>query len=85
MIDINVNGLSGLLGEITKHIPLVDDSDLVEHLRDRMKSTEDLHLHHSGGITDIINSLAEKETYHRYAKTFAAILKYSLMAVQRFC
>ena len=83
--DADVDGLPGLLGEMTKHIPSVDDDDLIEHLRGGMKPIEDLHLSHSGGITGIINSLSEKETYHRYAKTFVAILKYSLMAVQRFC
>src|SRR2546430_85686 len=38
-----------------------------------------------GGITGIVNSLSNKETYHRYAKAFITILKYSPMAVQRFC
>jgi hypothetical protein len=83
--DADVGELPGLLAEMTKRIPSVDDDDLIEHLRGGMKPIEDLHLSHSGSITGIVNSLSEKETYHRYAKTFVAILKYSLMAVQRFC
>jgi hypothetical protein len=62
---------------MTKHIPSVDDDNLIEHLRVGMKPIEDLHLSHSGGITGIINSLSEKEIYHRYAKTFVAILSNS--------
>lgn len=50
-----------------------------------MKPIEELHLSHSGGITGIVNSLAEKEMYQGYTKTFIPILKYSLIAVQRFC
>jgi hypothetical protein len=83
--DNDVDGLPGLLAEITKHIPSVDDNDLIEHLRGGVKLIKDLYLSHSGGITGIVNSLFKKETYYRYAKTFIAILKYSLMVVQRFC
>ena len=83
--DADVDGLPDLLGEMTKHIPSVDDDDLIEHLRGGMKPIEDLHLSHNGCITGIINSLSEKETFHRYAKTIVAILKYFLMVVQRFC
>ena len=50
-----------------------------------MEPVEDLHPSHMGGITGIVNSLSNKETYHRYAKAFITILKYSPMAVQRFC
>ncbi|MCJ1249923.1 hypothetical protein MMC30_007149 [Trapelia coarctata] len=79
--DADVDGLPGLLEEMTKHIPSVNNDDLIKHLRGGMKPNEDLHLSHSGGITGIVNSLSKKETYHRYAKTVIAILKYSLMAV----
>jgi len=54
-------------------------------MRGHMNPMEDLCLSHTGGITAMINSLAAKETYHRYSKTIIAILKYSLMAIQRFC
>jgi hypothetical protein len=70
---------------MTKHIPSLDDGDLIEYLRGPKKPIEDLRLSHTGGITAMINSLAAKETYHGYTKTVIAILKYSLMAVQRFC
>jgi hypothetical protein len=59
--DADVGGLPGLLGEMTKHIPSVDDDDLIEHLRGDVKPIEDLHLSHSGGITGIVNSLSEKD------------------------
>jgi hypothetical protein len=81
MTDADVDELPGLLREITKHILLINDDDLIEHLKGDMKPIEDLYLNHSGGITGIVNSLAEKETYYRYAKTFISILKYSLMAI----
>jgi hypothetical protein len=73
--DADVERLTPLLSEITRHIPSIDDSSLIEHLRGGMEPIETLRLRHSGGIVVIINSLAERETYHRYAKTFTAILK----------
>jgi hypothetical protein len=81
----DINRLSGLLREMIKHIPSLDDGDLIEYLRGPMKPIKDLCLSHTGGIIAMINSLATKETYHRYIKTIIAILKYSLMAIQRFC
>jgi hypothetical protein len=81
MSDIDVNGLSNLLEEITKHIPSVDNDDLIKYLKSGIKLIEDLYLSHSGSITGIINSLFKKETYYRYAKTFVAILKYSLITI----
>jgi hypothetical protein len=85
MTDDDMAELPCLLSEMTKHIPSIDDNDLIEHLRGGVKPIEDLHSGHGTGITGIVNRLAEKETYHRYSKTFTAILKYSLLAVQRFC
>lgn len=85
MIDADVEQLTPLLSEITRHIPSVDDSSLIEHLRGGVELIEILRLRYGGGIIVTINSLAERERYHRYAKTFTAILKYSLLAVQRFC
>jgi hypothetical protein len=83
--NTDVDRLPLLLGEMTKHIPPVDDDDLIGYLRGWLRPINNLHLSHSGGITDIINSLAKGETYHRFAKTFTTILKYSLLAVQRYC
>jgi hypothetical protein len=74
-----------MVEEMTKHIPSIDDDDLIEDLRGVVGPIENHHVKRSGGITGIINSLAERETYHKFAKTFTAILKYSLLAVQRFC
>jgi hypothetical protein len=85
MFDTDVDGLPDLFRKIMKYILSVNDDDLIKHLKGGMKFIEDFYLSHSGGITDIINSLSEKETYYRYAKIFVAILKYSLIAVQRFC
>lgn len=85
MTNDDVGGLPRLLGEMTKHIPLVEDDDLIEYLKGGVKPIEDLHSIHGAGIAGLVNRLAEKEMFHGYSKTFTAILKYSLMAVQRFC
>jgi hypothetical protein len=64
MFDIDVDGLPGLLGEITKYILSVNNNNLIEHLRGGMKPIENLYLNYSGGITSIINSLSKKEIYY---------------------
>jgi hypothetical protein len=68
--DADMDGLPDLLSLMTKHTPPVDDDDLIEHLRGGVEPIEDLPPSHSGGITGIVNSLLEKETYDRYSKTF---------------
>jgi len=85
MTEDDVDGLPRLLKEMTKHISLVDDNDLIDHLRGGVKSIEEFYMSYGGGITDIVNRLVERETYHSYFKIFTAILKYFLLAVQRFC
>jgi hypothetical protein len=82
--NTDANRLPRLLREMTKHIPPVDDDDLIGHLMGWLGPTDNLHLSRSGGITNIVNRLAQRETYHRFAKTFTTILKYSLLAVQRY-
>jgi hypothetical protein len=81
MSDTDVDGLPGLLEEMTKYILSVNDNDLIKYLKGGMKLIEDLYLNYSDSITGIINSLSEKETYYRYAKIFVAILKYFLITV----
>jgi hypothetical protein len=81
VINIYVSGLSNLFGEMMEHILLIDDNNLIEYLKNDMKSIEKFNLNYSDGITDIVNNLTEKETYHRYVKTFISILKYFLIAV----
>jgi hypothetical protein len=81
---IRCANLLALLPEMTQHISPVDDHDLIEHLRGSLDPIQTLHPSPSGGIADIVNSLAKRERYHRYAKTFTTILKYSLLAVQRY-
>jgi hypothetical protein len=66
--DTDIDRLPLLLREMTKHIPPVDDGDLIEHLRSWLKPIDNLRLSHGGSIVDIVNSLARRETYHRYAK-----------------
>ena len=77
--------LSQKLEEMTKHISSQDDNNLIEYLKDGVNLSKDLHQHPSGSITALINNLTEEEIYHKYAKTFKVILKYSLLVVQRFC
>lgn len=85
MTDRDVTELPRLLDEMTSNIPSVDDDNLIEHLRGDADPVENLDSGHGAGIIGIVNMLAEKEAYHGYSKTFTAILKYSLLAVQRFC
>ena len=83
--DADVDVLPGLLGKITKYILSINNDEPVKYLRGGVKLTKDLYLSYSDGITGIVNSLSKKKTYYRHAKTFIAILKYSLIAIQRFC
>ena len=82
--DEDVAELPHLLSEMTKHIPPIDEDDLIDHLRGSAKPVEDLESGHGAGIIGIVNRLAEKETYHGFSKTVTTILKYSLLAVQKF-
>jgi hypothetical protein len=84
MNDEDVSELPHLLSEMTRHIPQIDD-DLIEHLRGGVEPVEDFHPGNGAGITGIVYRLAGKETYHGFSVTFTTILKYSLLAVQRFC
>ncbi len=79
MTDNDINGLPRLLREITKYIPSINDDDLIKHLKGGVKPVKNFYPSHGGNITDIVNKLAEKETYYRYAKIFITILKYSLL------
>jgi hypothetical protein len=69
---------------MTKHILLINDDDLIKHLRGVVGPIKNLYVKCSGGITNIINNLVERETYHKFVKTFTAILKYFLLVIQRF-
>jgi len=57
MTDDDVAGLPRLLGEMTKHIPSIEDHDLIEHLRGGVKPTKDLHSGHGAGITRVLLAL----------------------------
>ena len=63
MNDEDVSELSCLLSEMTRHIPRIDDDDLIEHLRGGVEPVEDFHPGNGAGITGILNRLAEKETF----------------------
>jgi hypothetical protein len=68
--NADVARLAPMVEEMTKHIPSIDDDDLIEHLRGVVGPIENLHVKCSGGITGIINSLAERETYHKVRQEF---------------
>jgi hypothetical protein len=59
--DANIERLTPLLSEITRHILAVDDSSLIEHLRGGIKLIKTLYLRYSGGIV-IIAWLKERYT-----------------------
>jgi hypothetical protein len=85
MTDDDVTRLSRLFNKITKHILLIKNNNLIEYLRIDVKLIENFHSIYNTDITDIVNRLAEKKIYYDYFKTFTAILKYFLIAVQKFC
>jgi hypothetical protein len=81
MTNIDVDGLPSLFKEITEYILSVDNNDLIKYLENDMKSIEEFYLNYNNSITDIVNNLTEKKTYHKYSKIFIFILKYFLIAV----
>jgi hypothetical protein len=85
IIENDVDGLSRLFKEMTKYIPSVNDNNLINYLKSHVKSIEKFYINYGDNITDIVNRLAERETYYSYFKIFTAILKYFLLAVQKFC